>query len=309
MGNNRQNLTYAAAVLQSVITGLSYLFSKTGLSVSSPWDLLAFRFTASFLAILIPILFKWIKIDLTREKIINIIPLAVFYPLSFFTFQTFGLQYMTSSESGILLAMTPVFTLILASYFLKEKTTLLQKLSVILSVLGVVYITLNKASGLGFTNMKGIILLLLSSLSFSGYSIVARKLTRNFSVTEMSYIMIIMSFVCFSGMSVVNHLINGTLSSFFDPMKSLKFVISAVYLGVLSSLVTSLLTNYVLSKIEASRMCVFTNLSTIISITAGVVFLNEKIFYYHIIGSACIILGVIGTNYLGVKDKNSCCKD
>jgi drug/metabolite transporter (DMT)-like permease len=66
----------------------------------------------------------------------------------------------------------------------------------------------------------------------------------------------------------------------------------------LSSLVTSLLTNYILSKIEASKMSVFSNLGTVISIVAGVIFLKEEIFYYHIIGSILIVGGVIGTNFL-----------
>lgn len=301
MADNKKSLIYVAAMLLTIITGFSYLFSKMGLNLSTPWDLLAFRFTASFLAILIPILFNWIKLDLSKEKIKNILPLAIFYPLSFFAFQTFGMQYMTSSESGIILAVIPVFTLLLASYFLKEETTLMQRLSIVLSVSGVIYITLMKGSTFEFTNLKGISLLLLSALSFSGYSITARKLTKNFSLTEMSCIMIIISFVCFNAISIVNHLINGTLSNFFAPLHDYRFIISVVYLGVLSSLVTSFLANYILSKIEASKMSVFTNLGTVVSIIAGVVFLNEQIYYYHIIGSICIILGVIGTNFLGKR--------
>lgn len=303
MGNDKKYLIYTGAMLLTIITGFSYLFSKMGLNLSSPWDLLAFRFTASFLAVLIPMLFKWIKLDLSKEKIMSILPMAVFYPLSFFAFQTFGMQYMTSSESGIILAVIPVFTLILASYFLKEETTILQKLSILLSVLGVIYITLKKGSTLEITNLKGISLLLLSALSFAGYSIMARKLTKSFTIVEMSCIMVIISFICFNAIAIVNHLVNGTLGSFFAPLQNYRFIISVVYLGVLSSLVTSFLSNYILSRIEASKMSVFMNLSTVISIIAGVVFLNEKIYYYHIIGSICIILGVLGTNFLGKRSK------
>ncbi|HID0836330.1 TPA: EamA family transporter, partial [Clostridium botulinum] len=72
------------------------------------------------------------------------------------------------------------------------------------------------------------------------------------------------------------------------------------YLGILSSLVTSFLLNYSLSKIEASKMSVFNNLSTLITMMAGVVFLGEKLQYFHIIGSFMIILGIVGTN-LGDK--------
>lgn len=298
MESNNKGTVYIAAMAYALITGLSFLFSKIGLSVSNPLDLLAYRFTASFLAILIPVLFKWIKLDYSKERIKKILPLAIFYPLSFFAFQTFGLQYVSSSEGGILLAMVPVFTLILASYFLKEETTLLQKLSIVLSVLGVIYITIKKGSTFEITNIKGVLLLLLSALSFSGYSIMARKLTKDFSSSEMSYIMIIISFICFNIIAIGIHLINGTISDFFAPLREFNFIIAVVYLGVLSSLVTSLLTNYALSKIEASKMSVFSNLGTVISIIAGVAFLNEKIFYYHIIGSIFIIGGVIGTNFL-----------
>lgn len=299
-------LAYAAAIGHTLITGLSFMFSKIGLGYSSSWDLLAYRFTASFIAIMIPVAFKWISFDFNGEKIRRILPLAIFYPLSFFAFQTFGLQHLSSSEASILLASIPVFTLLLAAYFLREQTSLLQKLSVMVSVAGVIFITLSKGTTLDFTNIKGIMMILLSALSFSVYSILVKKLAKDFTILEMSYIMIIISFIFFSTMSLVRHLINGTTGNFFAPLSQPAFIAAFVYLGVLSSLVTSLLTNYALSKIDASRMCVFTNLSTVISIIAGVVFLKEDLFYYHIIGSLMIIGGVIGTNCFCKRNNNSC---
>ena len=304
MKNRSERLAYAAAIGHTFITGLSFMFSKIGLGYSTPWDLLAYRFTASFIAVMIPVALRWISFDFTRERVKKILPLALFYPLSFFAFQTFGLQYLTSSEASILLASMPVFTLILASYFLREETSLLQKLSVMLSVAGVVYITANKGASLNFTNIKGVTMILLSALSFSVYSILVKKLARNFTI--LSYVMIVISFVFFNAMSLARHVIKGTAGSFFAPLSEPGFIVAFVYLGVLSSLVTSLLTNYALSKIDASKMCVFTNLSTVISIIAGVVFLKENIYFYHLIGSLMIISGVVGTNCFCKRDKNSC---
>jgi drug/metabolite transporter (DMT)-like permease len=54
----------------------------------------------------------------------------------------------------------------------------------------------------------------------------------------------------------------------------------------------------VLSKIEASKMSVFGNLATLISMIAGVIFLQEQLEYYHIIGAIMIIAGILGTNLL-----------
>jgi len=96
-------------------------------------------------------------------------------------------------------------------------------------------------------------------------------------------------------------LLKGTLSSYFEPLKNTSFIWSILYLGILSTLFTSLLANYSLSKIEASKMNVFVNLATVLSIAAGSVFLDEKIYYYHIIGSVLIVLGVLGTNFLGKR--------
>ncbi|WP_246132132.1 EamA family transporter [Paenibacillus hemerocallicola] len=60
-------------------------------------------------------------------------------------------------------------------------------------------------------------------------------------------------------------------------------------MGVVSSLLTAWLSNYILSKMEASRMSVFANLSTIVSMADGAVFLGEEVAVYHGIGSVLII--------------------
>jgi len=39
----------------------------------------------------------------------------------------------------------------------------------------------------------------------------------------------------------------------------------------------------------------------LITIIAGVLFLHEQIEYYHIIGAIMIVLGIVGTNFLGKK--------
>lgn len=302
MKKNDKNLAYLAAFVYASIIGFSFLFTKLTLDLADPIDILAHRFSVSFVVISIPVFFKWVKVDYNSARVKKIVPLAVLYPILFFSFQIFGLQHASSSEAGILLASAPVFTLILASYFLKEKSTAIQKISVFLSVTGVVYISIMKGSSLDSSNLKGIILLVLSALSMAGYSVLARKLTKEFTTIELSFIMIALSFISFNLLAVGRHLTNGTLTTYFSPFTSLKFIISILYLGVLATLGTSLLTNYALSKIEASKMSVFVNLGTVISIVAGVVFLNENIYYYHVIGSVLIIGGVLGTNFLGKKD-------
>ncbi|UIO41266.1 DMT family transporter [Brevibacillus brevis] len=294
-----------AALLNAGITGLSFLFLKMALAVTNPVDTLAHRFTVAFIVASIPIAFGWIKLSIKPKDMLTIIPLAMLYPILFFTLQAFGLVYTTSSEAGIIQATVPIFTMVMAAFFLGESSTWLQKLSTLLSVGGVVYIFAMKGLGVssGSGSSIGTILILLSAFSLAGYSVLARKMTKSFHYIDMTYMVALLGFLFFNGWSVIRHSAEGTLSTYFAPFASSAFIISIVFLGILSSLMTSFMTNFALSKMEASKLSVFNNLSTLVTIVAGVIFLQEQLAYYHLIGAVMIIIGVIGTNFLGAKLK------
>lgn len=301
MGQKELRLPYLLAVLNAVIIGLSFLFAKTALDYASPLDTLAFRFASSFLVMSVPAALGWIKLSYRGKPILQALLLASMYPLGFFTLQAYGLQHASSAEGGILYAFTPVVTMIVASLFLKERTTFLQKLSIFLSVFGVMFIFIMKGSGIDLSNLLGISLLLLTCFAFAGYTVLARSLSKQFSPAEITYLMMGIGFVFFLITSVAGHTSAGTLHHIFAPLASGTFIVSVIFLGIVSSLVTALTSNYILSKMEASRMSVFANLSTIVSMTAGALFLGEEITIYHLIGSVLIIAGVIGANRLGRK--------
>jgi drug/metabolite transporter (DMT)-like permease len=291
-----KRLAYTAIIVYSIIVGLSFLFGKLALTITSPLDSLAHRFTISFIAATIPVLFGWIKLQLKARDLLTILPLAVFYPSMFFAFQAYGLQFTSSAEAGIIHATVPIFTMIAAAYFLKERTTKVQKLSTLLSVAGVIFIFVMKGTSIDISNVKGTLLILLSALSLAGYSVLARRLSGRMKVMTMTYMMTAIGFLVFNIIAIGQHVAKGTISHYFEPFASPVFLLSILYLGVLSSLISSLLSNYALSKLEASKVSVFNHLATLVSVIGGFVFLGEKLAYYHLIGAAVIVVGVLGTN-------------
>ncbi|HQA60879.1 MAG: DMT family transporter [Tepidanaerobacteraceae bacterium] len=299
MSNGDLKLAYFFALLHTLITGLSFLFVKTALKFASPLDVLAFRFSASLLALMVPIMLKKIHLNYAGKNLLQLCSLGLLYPIAFFFFQTVGLVFATSSEGGIIQSVTPIFTMILAAIFLKERTNNYQKIAILMSVAGVVYIFVMKGAGLDLSEVLGITLLLISALASAGYHILTRITTRQFSITEISFMMTLLGFVFFNAAAIIGHMARGSLDQFLTPLQNLEFVVSILYLGILSSLVTSLLNNYILKRIEAAKVSVFGNLRTVVTIFAGVYFLKEQLFAYHIIGSLMIILGVLGTNYAG----------
>lgn len=287
-----------AALVYSLIIGFSLMLAKTALIAGNPIDVIAHRFTAAFIFIFIIALFKnrKEKIFFRWQALKSILPLAIFFPTLFFGFQVFGLTLSTSAEAGIIQATTPIFTLVLASLILKDKTSLTQKLFTLLSVGGVIFIFAMQGSDIGGSHILGLVLIALSCLSFSFYNVFAKKKTKEFSLFYLTYAMTLVAFLIFNGLSLIQHLMNPELMSYFAPLTNLSYLLPIVYLGVVASIFTVYLSNYALSKISPAKMSIFINLSIVIMVFAGAIFLQEKITYIHLIGTIVILIGVIGTN-------------
>ena len=297
-----QAYAYTAAVLYAAIIGLSFLFVKMTVHVAHPMDVLAHRFALSLLVVSIPVVLGWIKIRLTLRDLWRIIPLGLLSPV-LFCLSGLWAGIVHSSEAGIIQAMAPVFTLILASVFLKERTSLLQKLFLLLSVAGVVFIFLMKGSGMTSDNFKGIALLLLSTVCFAGYGVLARPLTQKYKPMELTWVTLLVGCLVFNVSAVIRHLSSGTISDYVKPLGDASYLGALAYLAILSTLISTLLSSYALTHLEASKMSVFSNFSTLISIAGGAWILHEPVSSYHVIGAILIIAGVLGTNMSGRKHR------
>ncbi len=281
------------------------MFVKVTLSVATPLDTLAHRFTIAWIVVTVLLVLRKESIKITKKDVLRIALLAILYPTLFFAFQIFGLVHTSSSEAGIIQATIPIFTLIFARIILKETSTHSQKIAIGLSVLGVIYIMYMNGAESTITSFLGTGLILLSALTASLYNVFARKLTQRYSILTITYCMTLFGFLAFNGLALTNRVIDGTVYQYMEPFGHWDFVLAILYLGILSSLVTSYLSNYALSKIDASKMSVFSNFATLITILAGVIFLKEEFHLYHLLGSMIIIIGVVCTNYFGVRGKSN----
>lgn len=294
---------YIAAVLYAAIIGLSFLFVKMTVTVAHPIDVLAHRFALSLIVVSIPVILGWIKIRLSLRDLWRIIPLGLLSPILFFAFQAFGLVSSNSSEAGIIQAMAPVFTLVLASIFLKERTSTMQKLFLLLSVAGVVFIFIMQGSGMSIGNLKGIALLLLSTVCFAGYGVLARPLTQKYKPMELTWVTLMVGCIVFNAASLIRHASSGSMMDYIKPFGDATYLGALAYLAILSTMISTLLASYALTHLEASQMSVFSNLSTLISIVGGAWILHEPVGGYHYVGALLIIAGVLGTNMSGRKHR------
>jgi drug/metabolite transporter (DMT)-like permease len=298
-----------SAVLYSTLIGLSFLFSKIALVEGNTIDILAHRFTSAFIAIFLYTLITKKRKVVSKSDIIALLPLSLVSPVLYFSLQLLGLSMSSSSEGGIIQSTIPIFTMIFGIILLKEKPSLRQKIFTFISMFGVLFVFIAQGNTIDSKHLLGIILLTLSSLALSLYNVMARKDAKQYNVIQMTYVMTLFGCIVFNVVSIIKHLFSSDIQSYFAPLASMNYIGAVLYLGIMSSLVSFILSNYALSKLEASKMGVYLNLTVVVAVFAGSIFLKESITFIHVIGVAIILIGVLGANLSNPSTANNDVED
>lgn len=295
---------YASLIGATLIVGFSFAFVKISLESASVFESLAHRFSVAFLAVLALVKFGVIKAKFSVADFKQIAFIAILYPSSFFVFQAFGLELTSSLTAGILHACTPIETMVFAQIFLKERISLAQKSFIYLSVFGVVYMLMMSENSDLNSSLLGNFFILISTLAISLYNVFARKILVKFEISKLVAVTVFIGFICFNGLNLIDFIANGRdLRLYFATFLDLKFSLVIAFLAIFSSVGTSFLFAYALKRLEAFKVGIFSNLSTLVTIIAGMVLLKESFEIYHFTGSVLIILGAAGVNLLNLKGK------
>ena len=106
----------------------------------------------------------------------------------------------------------------------------------------------------------------------------------------------VISFVIISFFENINNPI-AVISGF----TSWEFTLAVLYLGAISSVVAFLLLNYANTYLPVAKTVVFANVTTVVSVVAGFVFLDEELSFASVVAIIMIITGVFGVQRLSMK--------
>lgn len=290
--NSEQKGMIAAGVAYTIF-GLSYLFSKMALNITEPMILLCARFSVTFIVLNILVLTGVMKLNLRGRNLTGPILLGVLQPVLYFILENYGLKYTTTSFTGIVSSISPVFTAILGALILKERPSRKQWFFICVSIAGVLMVSLK--SGDGKNTFLGCACLIAAYFSGSFYSLFVRRLSKRFTPFELTYIMFSVGFVFFLGLAFFQYR-SATISMLTDAFGHSQFIVSVLYLGAVASVGAYLLANYSLSKLPVARSTIFSNISTVVSILAGVIVMHDGFTFVSLLATVLILLGVWGAN-------------
>lgn len=187
---------------------------------------------------------------------------------------------------------SPVFAIILAAIFLKERIRPLRVVGLLLCLTGIVWLlsqgSWERLKAFHFSAGDGWILL--GALSFAIYNILVRR--KPSGVHPLNFLFTV--FVIGTLIILPFYLIELTHANPVDWSANLVLII--LYLGAGASVLAFLCWNMAIARLGAARTALFGNLIPVFSILEAVLILDEQITMVHVLSGALVIAGVVIAN-------------
>lgn len=290
------------ALLAYFLWGFSFLFSRLGMDEAPPFVMLAHRFTLAAAAMGVLALTGVVKIHLRGKRVGRLLLMGLCEPVIYFICEAYGILYTTTAFSGVVLAAIPIVALFASALILRERVTGGQVFWSVLSVAGVVVYALNGSNDGSVTGI-GTLCLLLAVFSSVGFTLLSRTLSEEFTPFERTFIGTVEGMAAFWLLSVIQ--CHAEPSVLIAPLSSGRYWLAIGYLGLVASIGGYGLLNYALGHLPVSRVSIGTNLITVISVFAGVVFLHEPFSWVSLVCSLVILAGIYGAEHTAeTKEKN-----
>lgn len=304
---------YLFTILKNVIYGASVFFTSSLSNSTDVLDLLSLRFLMSFTVLFLLKTTGVLKIRVglrdifqSTERHAFVKPLllsALFEPVLYMVLETLGITMTTSITAGVILSLPPVFSTIFEVLILKEHSSNLKKFFLALGIVGVIYIAVNTNSSDGKDTVLGILLLVAAVASGCLYGVFSRKSASHFSPFEVSYVACMMAATVFNGVNVIRHCFKGDLLHYFDPYFNLENMIGFVFLAILSTVIAASMNNFALGRLQVTTVTAFGGISTFVTIAIGCLVGKERLYGFHLVGLALILIRMIGVSWISIRSE------
>ena len=193
-------------------------------------------------------------------------------------------HYTTATNMGIINAFTPIFTIFISIFILKEMPTRYAVIGGILSFLGLLYVMSqgNLQSLMHLAGHWGDLLMILAVFLYAFYGVFLKKWQIQMPLLTSLYVQIAFAllfhlpFVFVLGLDAINS----------------QNVGSVLYAGVFPSIVAPLVWMMAVQYIGPNRTSIFMNVMPIATALIAYFWLNEAWTIYHTIGGVIILLGI-----------------
>ncbi len=278
---------WGAFALLGLIWGSSFLWIKIAVAETGPFVLVTFRLLFGLAGLLAFMALRRQPWPRDRRVLLAFLFMGLFNTALPFTLITWGETLIDSSLASILNGTVPLFTIILAHFWLKdEKMTLPRLAGLAVGFVGMVVLVSRDLGPAALSgNVWGQIAVIVASISYASAITFSRKHLRGQPPVLQSTMVLLIA----SGMmAVATPIAEQPLNL---PDTGLAWFAIA-WLGLLGSCAAYLLFFYLINAWGPTRASLVTYIFPVIGLILGIVFLNEPADWTLLVGSALIVAGI-----------------
>ncbi len=278
-------------ILLGAIWSASFLWIKIALDEIGPLTLVAFRVlfglltglaVAAILRIPLPRGWKTWRIFLV---------LGIFNVAIPFFLITWGEQTIDSAVASILNATVPLFTIVLAHFFISDDKITLPKITgLLIGFVGVVLLLSKDLSPNGHNSVIGQVAVILASLSYAASYIYARRNTAEVPGQIRGMLPL------FSASAIMWAIAPVAEAPLKIPQLPLTWI-ALLWLGVLGTGLAMIMQYYLVHEIGPTRATLVTYIFPLGGVLLGVIFLREELSWQLAAGAALIISSIAVVNW------------
>ena len=228
---------------------------------------------------------------LQKNDIIPIFLLGFFGIIIYHLSLNYGELYVSPSVASLIIATIPIFIVILAAIFLKEKTTPKILFGIIISLCGVVIISIAGTPNASFEikYLSAAAAVLVASIVGAIYTIAGKKLLERYSplsLTVYAFLLGIIGLIPFIRLSLFEELMNLSITGW----------IAVIFLGIFPTFIAYIFWFVTLEVKTASELSVYVYLIPVVSTVISHFLIDEKITIFFFFGGILVIAGLFIVN-------------
>ena len=201
---------------------------------------------------------------------------------------------ITPMDCSIVSSLSPIYTMFIAAYVLKEPITLRKAGGVAISFFGIIYLIMNSVTGAGGTietSWVGILLMIANSLSFSLYLGLFKPVITKYSViTFMKWIFLFATLFSFPWTV-------SELRTFDYSLLTSTYLSELAFLIVCSTFITYFLIPLGQKRIRPTLVSMYSYVQPIIAIVISIWVGMDTLSWQKLLAAAMVFGGVVLVNY------------
>lgn len=292
MESNNILKSHAAILTANVIFGLGVPVTKFLLDEwATPMTYMAFRCVGAAL------IFWAVACFLPKERVErrDLLVIMAGGLLGFVISQTltaWALKFTTPVYFSLIATLTPIATMLMAALFLGEHITKLKTVGVLLAIAGAaLMVVVGWQSGTGSNDLLGIILALLSVLTWVVYLLITRRVSQKYTaVTQMKWIFLVSSLAvvpfAWGDISQTRLITDVSLSSSW-----LWGFTAMAFIVVFATVLGYFMIPYAMKYLRATTVSIYTNLQPVVASLVAIAVGQDLLTWDKPLAAILVLLG------------------